>query len=276
MARAQKASRSRACQRCGWKFPEEKSQCTSCKYWNHDSNAGITLAPGENADQTVLLSDVAASKTLRIKTGPWDPCFGGGIVRGSVVLIGGAPGAGKSTAALQLADEIADVTQGETLYIAAEEANEPISARADRLKLKHKDRIRLVPMGATSDLGDIMRTRAPSGIILDSLSGIAKDIKEEVEMAEALKDYAVLLNCPVLIIDHVNKQEEFAGLMELQHVVDTTISLYPLYEDIREMVTVKNRHGASNVTVRLRMTSTGLILAPEDDEDEDDEDEDNE
>jgi len=273
MARAAK-ERSRACTRCGHRFRDDRSQCPSCRLWNHDGGNVKPLAVGENADQTVLLSDVKASKTTRIITGPWDPCFGGGIVRASVVLIGGAPGAGKSTLGLQLGDALAEETEGETLYIAAEEANEPISARADRLGLKNKHRIRLVPMGATSDLGDIMRTRAPSGIILDSLSGIAKDIKEEVEMAEALKDYAVLLNCPVLIIDHVNKQEEFAGLMELQHVVDATVSLYPLHDEIREMVTVKNRHGASNVIVRLQMTATGLVLAAPEEDDSDDEDED--
>lgn len=269
MARSSKKAKTRTCRRCDHDFPEERSQCPSCKFWNHDNP--IRLVDGQNSDQTVLLSDVTASTTSRIKTGPWDACFGGGVVRSSVVLIGGAPGAGKSTFALQLADGIAKVTKEEILYIAAEEANEPIKARAERLKLKNAKLIRLVPMGATSDLKEIFLNRRPTAIILDSLSGIAKDINEEVDMAEALKDYAVELNAPVLIVDHVNKQEEFAGLMELQHVVDTTVSLYPLYDEIREMITVKNRHGAANVVVRLQMTATGLILAP-DDEEEDDED----
>lgn len=233
-----------------------------------------------DADGTILLSNVVKNKILRIKTGPWDQVFGGnetegyGIVRASVILIGGAPGAGKSTLSLQLSDEICEVTQREIIYIAAEEANEPIAVRASRLGLRNANRIRVVPMGHSGDLSNILLTRRPSAIILDSLSGIAKGINEEVEMAEALKDHAVELDAPVLIVDHVNKQEEFAGLMELQHVVDATVSLYPVYDQIREMRAVKNRHGAANVIIQLKMTPTGLVMATKEDLDEDDEDDD--
>src|SRR5258706_12554643 len=120
------------CYRCNSKLSEGKSQCRACKAWNMQGvqiNAGIN---GCATDGSILLEDVISADEDRIETGPWDKCFGtvvkddgeegiSGIVRGSVNLIGGTPGAGKSTLFLQLAESVIHKYAVDVLYISAEE-----------------------------------------------------------------------------------------------------------------------------------------------------------
>jgi DNA repair protein RadA/Sms len=216
----------------------------------------------------------------RIPTGPWDPCFGIeidedgkehiGIVSNSSTLIGGAPGAGKSTLALQLCGAIVDSTGREVLYIATEEATSPIRARALRLGIRHVDRIRMIPIGVDADLGAIMRNRKPAAFVIDSLSNAFPDTRDQVEFCKAIKKYCVELDSPALIIDHVNKDVDFAGLMDLQHEVDTTL-LFTVYEDedeLRELKTVKTRNGPCAKRF-FNMTAKGLVYTDPDEEVED-------
>ena len=264
------------CQRCTHKFPLSRTQCPSCGYWN------VELAFDTSTDGTVLLSDASVLPVKRLMTGPWDPCWGHhveddgvrhvGVVQSSVTLLGGAPGAGKSTLALQLADSIAGSTGKEVLYISAEEANGQIRSRAERLKLKHTGKIRLRPIGAGGDIGDIMTHRKPVAIIADSLPKICPDMADAVIFAERIKDYTIALNAPAIIIDHVTKEEEFAGLQALQHAVDTTL-LFTVYPDeVRELRTVKNRNGPSGIRVHFTMEEGGLQVFNLDDDDEEGED----
>ena len=212
-----KKPRRRLCQNCGSVLPPGKDLC-SCGRWNTD--------PDLARDATVLLSEVSEEGYTRYETGPWDPCFGGGIVRGSVTLLGGEPGAGKSTLSLQLSSALG--SRGEVLYVAAEEDEIAVKQRATRLKVENLQCIRLLPaMGAGVDLGPIMMARRPKAVVLDSLPGlVGGDSEGAVQMAQRIKAYAVELGAPVLIIDHVTKRDEFAGEMALQHAVDTTITLF--------------------------------------------------
>ena len=259
----------RPCKNCDHRFDVAKSQCPSCGLWNIPPRANDT------SDQTVLLSEVSNDPISRIETGPWDKCFSmeGGIVTTSVTIIGGAPGAGKSTMSLQLSDRVAEVTEREVIYIGAEESAKEIKSRAMRLQLKAMHRIRVHPMGSSADLGAILQSRKPSAIILDSLPGLMNDPEMAVEMCKRFKDYAVELNAPVIIIDHVTKDGDLAGLMALQHAVDTLMTLFPdgMTKNGRELITVKNRFGPANVVVRMDMTERGLFLGGPDDEDEDEE-----
>jgi DNA repair protein RadA/Sms len=233
-------------------------------------------------DKTVLLSDLDGAVIKRISTGPWDECWGfhvddfgkrfEGTVVTSVTLVGGVPGAGKSTLALQMGNHIAGSTGREVLYISAEESNAEIRNRAKRLKLPNQKLIRLIPIGVAVELGGIMIHRKPVALIADSLPKIAPDAADAVAFCEKLKGYAIELECPVIIIDHVTKEEELAGLMALQHAVDTTL-LFTVYPDeVRELRTIKNRNGPSGVRVLLNMTEEGLKLrdSSEDDEENDD------
>ena len=194
----------------------------------------------------------------RIQSGPWDKCFGGGIVTTSVTIIGGCPAAGKSTMALQLSNRIAEVTNREIIYVGTEESVQEIKSRAIRLQLTCMHLIRIHPMGSSADLGSILTSRKPSAIILDSLPGLTSDPEIAVELCKRFKDYAVELNAPVIIIDHVTKGDDFAGLMQLQHAVDTLLSLFPNENGMRELATVKNRFGPANISVKLGMAERGL------------------
>ena len=216
-------------------------------------------------DSTVLLSDVTTEEIPRIQSGPWDPCFGGGLALGSATLISGAPGGGKSTLALQLVAAVAARTNREALYVAAEEDGKQVRDRALRLKIERPDRIRLVSAvgGFAGDLGAIMREHKPVIAVVDSLPGlIGKEDNAGLgeEFSKWLKTKAVEFNMPILIINHVNKAEDAAGTMALQHAVDTTVTLFSdEHSEAREMFTVKNRFGPAHITVRLLMTEYGLI-----------------
>lgn len=266
--RKRERSEYRLCVFCEARLPYDRYRCSKCGKWNAPTTS--------QNDETVLLSDVEAKPVTRIQTGPWDPCFGGseapfGLVVASVTLIGGAPGAGKSTMSLQLADCIAGAMEREVLYVATEETAEQIKDRGMRLELKHQNRLRLTRMGSAGDLGDILLERKPCAIIVDSLSGLTSDPDMAAEVAKRFKGYAGELTAPVILIDHINKEGDFAGLMKLQHNVDTTLALFPDDDQVRELTTIKNRFGPDGVEVRLEMTSRGLIPALEDEEDGEDE-----
>ncbi len=254
-----------------------QSQCPSCKEWDW----GITAIKKEGEvieDGTILLSAVIGDKLKRILTGipSFDDLVGGGIAQSSVILLGGMAGAGKSTIALQLSDNIAGSLNRETLYIAAEESAPQIKDRAYRLALKNPHLVRLFPMGNQADVSMCLQQRKPCAVIVDSLPGFVSGLEEAVDFCKILKSFAVELDAPFIIIDHVNKADDFAGLEKLKHEVDTTITIYPTGEgEIREMTILKNRFGQANKTIELLMTETGLIeYGSPDGEEDDDETED--
>ena len=264
----------RPCKLCGYKFDKQAMQCPSCRTWNTGAHAD-----DPSQDGTVLLSDASVAALTQLQTGPWDACFGQqivgkktimGIVNTGVTLLGGAPGAGKSTLSLQLAQAIIETTKREILYVEAEEATEELKARAVRLKINCLDRIRVVPMNSSTEMSGIITGRKPSAMIIDSLQGLCgTDLEAQVEFCKALKDYTVPGKFPAIVVSHVTKEEGFAGLMALQHAVDTT-ALFTVYDDgVRELKTVKNRFGPSNVERLFNMTVLGLReRMPEEDDDE--------
>ena len=257
----------RKCVRCDHRFAKEKSLCPSCYYWNTPTEIA--------AEETILLSQVTGETITRISTGPWDNLFGfspngnSGIVTSSVVLIGGSPGAGKSTFALQFADSIAEARKREVLYIAAEESAKQIRDRADRLQVRNASLLRLVPMGGSEDLTKIFERFKPSAIIIDSLPALVPDKDVAAAFCSGLKEWAVKLEAPIVVIDQVNKELDFAGTMSLQHAVDVLIALFPDEAGIRTMYTIKNRFGPTPVSCMLNMTTEGLILGLEENEEKD-------
>jgi len=272
-SKIKKKTKTRECKRCGEWFDEAKSQCPHCGAWNVDEL--VT----NDTDGTILLSDVEEQeeRTQYLKTGPWDVAFcktHEGIPTRSVTLLGGAPGAGKSTLSIQLCSAIGASLEGpgEVFYIGAEEAKEDYKERAKRLKLPAMNRIRMYPMGASGDLGAILLNRRPRAIVIDSLPGIAADAASAEEITKNFKQYAVELDAPVIIIDHVTKDGDMAGFMAIQHHVDITMLMFP--EDgseVRRLTVLKNRFGPANFDIFLMMTDKGLIAheEPEEDEDED-------
>lgn len=265
----------RACRVCDKPFDVNKMQCPHCRAWN-----AAEEAYSKDKDGTVLLSEAEDQVMHHVTTGPWDPCFGEtvddngethtGIVAGTTALVGGAPGAGKSTLSIQIAGSIIRSTGKEILYIATEEANAPIRSRAKRLGFGDvTNKFRMVPIGTDPDLAAIMLNRQPVAIILDSLSKACPDPADAITFAKHLKDYCLKLNAPGILIDHVTKDEDLAGFMALQHEVDSTL-LFTVYEDdVRELKTLKNRNGPTR-KMCFNMTELGLVYRdPEEDEEED-------
>lgn len=260
-----KKGETKDCPKCGEPISSAVSQCPWCKAWVFDQVLSTSN------DLTVLLSEATEQRVTRIASGPWDECFGEdkdetgtvvsrGIVTSSVALVGGAPGAGKSTTALQIADAITEVTKKELLYIAAEEGVAEIKHRALRIGIRNLDKIRVYPMGADTDLAGVIRLRRPCAMVIDSIQGLSNVLEEQVDLCKGLKNLCVELDAPAIVISQVTKGDTFAGLMSLQHAVDTLITLYPTgVEEVRLMTTVKNRFGRANVMKELLMTEHGVV-----------------
>lgn len=254
-----------SCSRCHHAMPKGKARCPSCRAWN-------VVTDERNVEGTTMLNNVKPAAAERIITGPWDHCWGGGIVRTSVTLIGGSPGAGKSTMLLQIADAIAQVTGTAALYIAAEEALAEIKDRADRLELTYQHLVRMVPaLGGGMNIAEILENSKPSIIILDSLQGFAgEDDALQVEVLGIMKKFSVRLKAPTVVISHVTKDGGIAGLMTLQHAVDTLFSFFPDDDGTRVMNVLKNRNGRAYIQSEFDMTEKGLVPAlPREDDDED-------
>lgn len=271
------------CKDCQGRYSKSLARCPHCGAWD------VAATRLEKGDGTVLLSEVDEALITRIETGPWDPVFGShidskgkyhlGPVCDSVNLIGGVPGAGKSTLALQLTNNLAIARAAlaekagqkakPVLLISAEESAGQIKARAMRLKLKGMHLIRLVSVGEDVDLTAIIEAHDPCAIVGDSVQKICPDIAEAVEFCGNMKEYCVQRQMPAFIISHVNKGEELAGLMQLQHEVDMT-ALFTVYDDeVRELRAIKNRNGPSGEKVLFDMTQAGLVYREPDEEDED-------
>jgi predicted ATP-dependent serine protease len=285
------------CHRCDTEIPNGKAKCISCGAWTF-SNSTIDT---ESDTQAPLLSEVTSAETQRIDVGPWNRLFGGkedkkkkglnpswrrympGLANASVIILGGKQGGGKSTAALQLLDYVCGDTSKddrEGMCLASEERLEDIKARADRLQIKNQHKIRMVScMGGGVDVNYKLMTYKPKIVFIDSLAGIAGDSDEQaITICHVCKQYATLLNAPVILNHHVTKGDEIAGQNTLQHAVDTVITLFPFDPDnpnpeLKELrvfrVDPKNRYGQAFIEEYFLMTETGLIwVDPESIEDE--------
>ena len=245
------------CSGCSRKLSPGKIRCVHCGLWNHTG--------GETETNAVSLADVAASDVDRIVLGPWDVCFGGGIVRDSAVFLAGEPGAGKSTLLLAVAVAVGQVTSKKVLYISKEETMGAVKARAIRLKLDtHALGWITIVSIFKGRLRDLLQKEKPVLTILDSLPGLVGvgpgHLDDAVEALTDLKEYADECKSPSIIVDQVNKEFDFAGEMALQHLVDATIMLKGKEDHPRVLRTRKNRHGPGGATVTFQMTETGLVV----------------
>lgn len=254
------------CRCCRTKLDAGKWLCGLCGKW--------TRSAAPLAGLTVPLSQVVASDVDRIATsGFWADLTGGGFVRGTSVVIGGEPGGGKSTVALQIADTFADESNesdGRTVYLPTEEKPSMIRARASRLQCEHLDKIVVPTVELTPDLEFLDEIEPPGLIILDSLPDLVGGDKNlAVVVCKRLTNYARETDAVVLILDHVTKGEELAGLMHLQHAVDLTVYLRSVGKLKRRVwETIKNRHGAGFLSCDLVMTARGLMTVQHDEQDE--------
>jgi len=267
------------CRMCGTRLLKNRVQCHQCRAMNIPTTPKKT-ENGFADDGTILLSDVLDLNQARLRTGHWDANFGNppGIPNDAVILVGGNPGAGKSTLAIQLASAMSISSGKEVLYLPTEENGMQIKARAIRLGLSAINRIRIVPLEAMQDvsLESILAGRVFCGVILDSISGLTKDLAKAVEIVQSFKLFATMHLTPVLVVNHVTKEGDRAGSMDLQHAGDASLMLskdekdvvqsarlmgddtYYDMAELRTLYTEKNRNGPSGVETTYAMLANGL------------------
>jgi predicted ATP-dependent serine protease len=261
----------RACSDCGAELAGV--HCSKCGAWNW-SNPPAELAARAPA-KVIRFEDIETEVLPRISLGIVDRCLDvqgweksgkSGVVVSDVVLLGGGPGAGKSTLCLGIAECICAV--GTCLYVAAEEDLMAIKVRGRRLKIKTRNRLQFLPaMGGGVDLLATIYELRPAGVIIDSIDGLTgRDPEAEMALLDILKKACVLLQMPAIVISQVTKELDFSGFQAKKHHVDVLLTLTAdpelktgNNEAVRILETTdKNRNGRAYVETFLSMTETGL------------------
>ncbi len=269
------------CTQCGETSPRWLGRCPSCGAWNtmaedvvaepaKPSAGGARTAvrtPGQTSLQPLKLKNISTTEEKsRIVTGiqELDRVLGGGIVLGSVILIGGEPGIGKSTILLQLCGEVSG--RRSVLYVTGEESVRQIKLRALRLGVPQEN-ISLVADGDVDEICGLIEQTKPGLVVIDSIqtmrctdiassSGTVSQVKESTSRFLAV---AKSLEIPIFIVGHVNKDGAIAGPKVMEHIVDTVL----YFEGdktlpYRVLRAVKNRYGSTNEIGMFDMTGKGL------------------
>ena len=269
-----KAKRVHYCTACGYESAKWLGKCPSCEAWN-TFEEHVVAAKGEDhkaktgsvdTKRPVRLSDVAPDEARRWSTGSaeLDRVLGGGLVRGSFVLLGGDPGIGKSTLALQVASHLAELS---VWYISGEESGAQLRQRADRLGMS-ANRILLSHETDMLQLAETVKTDPPEVLIVDSIQTVFRSdldplpgsVTQIRESAAILQRIAKQQGITVIIIGHVTKDGELAGPRVLEHMVDAVIQFegdgHAMYRLLR---TSKNRFGPSGEIGVFKMEEGGLV-----------------
>ena len=261
------------CGECGYESAKWLGQCPVCKAWNAFSEApaikkgGSSLKPGVAASLPIKIKDVSLESDERVTTGisELDRVLGGGIVKGSLVLVGGDPGIGKSTLLLQMCAKLADKNVS-VLYVSGEESERQIAIRSERLGGQYSDML----LYCETDIEKIetaIENGKPEVVIVDSIQTMysskadsaAGSISQVREVTSTLLRISKGLGVSIFIVGHVTKEGTVAGPRTLEHMVDTV--LYFEGEDVasyRILRAVKNRFGSTNEVGVFDMGQTGL------------------
>ena len=261
------------CQQCGHSSQKWLGKCPECSEWNSLVEE-VSMPEGQAhrsqmthfTSEVSRLSDVKSTGFDRMQTGirEFDQMIGGGIVPGSLILLGGAPGIGKSTLMMQLAARLA--TDKKVLYVSGEESREQIKSRADRLKVS-ADQLYLLSETSLENMLQAISTIDPQILIIDSIqttyrSDIASapgSVSQVRECAAEFLRSAKSSNRTVFLLGHVTKEGDLAGPRVLEHIVDTVL----YFENERSLSyrilrAVKNRFGPTSEIGMFEMTSKGL------------------
>ena len=257
------------CQSCGYTSAKWLGRCPGCNSWDSFSEERVQVRTHKNlVERPVpkLLTDIKAQEGFRHSTSinELDRVLGGGVVPGSVVLIAGDPGIGKSTIVLQAL--FGFTGRGKVLYVSGEESPEQIKLRADRLKVVDS-RIVVLPETFLTGIIDVAEEIRPELLVVDSIQTIYSDelasapgsVAQIRECATRLMFFAKKTAIPVFIIGHVTKEGNIAGPRVLEHIVDTV--LYFEGEKaaaFRILRAVKNRFGSTNEIGVFEMADQGL------------------
>ncbi len=262
-----------ACQSCGFQSPRWLGRCPDCQAWNSlVEEREITPIPASRFaaarpdSPATPIRDVEASDTARSVCGidELDRVLGGGVVPGSVILIGGDPGIGKSTLVLQTLHALC--RNQPTLYVSGEESPQQIKMRADRLGID-SDKLLVLAETALERIMEQARSIAPAAMAIDSiqtvfteqLSSAPGSIGQVRDSAAQLVLLAKSINLPTILVGHVTKEGAFAGPRVLEHMVDTVLYFEgDRGHPFRILRTVKNRFGSTNEIGVFEMKESGL------------------
>lgn len=265
------------CNECGYQSPKWLGKCPSCNSWNTMEETIVTSQPASATkslvrENTVSLrapkkiGDVQAGSETRYKTGlkELDRVLGGGIVQGSLILVGGDPGIGKSTLLLQICDKIGE--EKKVLYVSGEESEGQIKIRAQRLGVTTAN-LYLVSETDVETVIECINSVKPDVVIIDSIqtmnrqdiSSAAGSVPQVREATNAFMRIAKSLGISMFIVGHVTKEGAIAGPRVLEHMVDCVL----YFEGDRQLSfrilrAVKNRFGSTNEIGVFEMRDTGL------------------
>lgn len=272
-----KASRGKiqfVCQTCGYLSPKWVGRCPDCGLWNSlkeetrvpSGTPYRGVSPGGAAKPTSI-DDIHGGEEVRIQTGiqEFDRVLGGGIVPGSVILVGGDPGIGKTTLLLQALQHLQGSAQS-LLYVSGEESLQQIKMRTDRLGIKNSQFFVL----SETQLEELLKAAhhlCPIALVVDSIQTVFTDqvssapgsVSQVQEVACQLMWYAKRSGVPVFIVGHVTKEGLIAGPRLLEHIVDTVLYFEgEKGQTYRILRAVKNRFGATNEIGVFEMKDAGL------------------
>ena len=261
------------CQSCGYESPKWMGQCPGCREWNTFVEETVEKKSAAKAHERraaggpVCLSSIETKDEERVTTRmqELDRVLGGGIVPGSLVLVGGDPGIGKSTLLLQVCQKLADDGH-EVLYISGEESLKQIKLRAERIG-QFSDKLRLFCETNLELIGDTIRSNKPEVVIIDSIQTMYNEdvnsapgsVSQVRESTSVLMQLAKGLGISIFIVGHVTKEGTVAGPRVLEHMVDTVLYFEgDRHASYRILRAVKNRFGSTNEIGVFEMRETGL------------------
>ncbi|MFM7301040.1 MAG: DNA repair protein RadA, partial [Crocinitomicaceae bacterium] len=259
------------CQECGYETPKWLGKCPSCQSWTSfveekiEKNSGVkAFSVSDQKSKPTLIQEVEQSEEFRLQfeDKELNTLLGGGLVPGSILLLGGEPGIGKSTLLLQ----IAVLEQRKVLYVSGEESDKQIRMRADRIGIKNQD-CYLLPETNLNTILTYAQEINPELLVVDSIQTLFDgnlesspgSISQVRECTAQLLRYAKQTGTPVFLIGHITKDGSIAGPKVLEHMVDTVLQFEGdrnhLYRLLR---TTKNRFGSTNELGIYEMLGAGL------------------
>lgn len=264
------------CQSCGYETPKYIGKCPECSSWGsfveeviNQSDLKKNTKENKNVEvgEVSKITEISADKAIRFSTGfeEFDRVLGGGTVKGSVILLAGAPGIGKSTLILQTAEAVAK-KENKVLYICAEESANQVKMRAERLNVNSEN----LYVYSQTDLDNI-KTQIdiikPDFLIIDSIQAVfdsqitsgAGSVSQIRECTNIFTEIAKSREITTIIIGHVTKDGNIAGPRVLEHMVDVVLSFEgDKYRTYRILRGIKNRFGSTNEIGIFNMCETGL------------------
>ncbi len=262
------------CNECGYESAKWLGQCPGCRQWNTFVEEAVATGGRKgqvfsraSQSRPVSLKEIGTDEAGRMSTGfeELDRVLGGGIVEGSLVLVGGDPGIGKSTLLLQMCRNLSAAGTS-VLYISGEESLKQIKLRAERVG-EFADGVSLLCETNLSDVENVIRSEKPGVVIIDSIQTMYSDVigsapgsvSQVREATNVLMQLAKGLGTSIFIVGHVTKDGQVAGPRVLEHMVDTVLYFEgDRYVSYRLVRSVKNRFGSTNEIGVFEMREDGL------------------